>query len=122
MSAPVNRSEARALLRRALADAPAERGLSEDLEDAIADMLLEQIAAAKSAAEHEVERKTLDPVFQLLGSAKLRLKSIQAFHHLQRFAPEMLVDNNHAPRLDKLVIDAIEDLDQAEAKDDRIPF
>lgn len=121
MAQPTNRSEARDLLRRKLADCDLS-DIPEDLEDAIADMLLEQISAAKSAGAYEVERTTLDPVFKLIGSAKIRLGSIQAFHHLQRFSPEMLVGNNHAPRLDKLVIDAIEDLAQAEAKDDRIPF
>ena len=123
MSIPTNRSEARDLLRKVVADCDlAERGLREDLEDAIADLVLDQIAKARLASEAEVERKTLTPVFNLINSAKFRLKSIQAFHHLQRFEPQMLAGNNQSPMLDKLVIDAIEDLDQAANKDERIPF
>jgi len=123
MHVPTNRSEARDILRKVVESCGlAERGLREDLENAIADMLLEYVNSAQSAGAYAIEQKTLEPVFKLVGSAKTRLRSIQAFHHLQRFDPDMLVNDNRAPRLEKLVIDAIEDLEQAEAKDDRTPF
>lgn len=123
MNAPTNRAEARDLIRKVIADCDlAERGLREDLEDAIADMLLEQISSAKRDGAYDVERKTLDPVFKLIGSAKIHLDCMKAFRLLQRHAPEALRGNNWEPELEDFIRGAVDDIAKAQELDDRIPF
>jgi hypothetical protein len=124
MSAPTNRAEARDLIRKVLADCDlAERGLREDLEVALADLLMAQRSEAAREASREASDKherTMDVVFGMVQSARINMESVAAYRHLQKYDPQALSNDDWG--FDKYVREAIVDLTKAGDADDRIPF
>jgi len=87
------------------------------------ELLIDTVAAETRRIGSDVAAtgRSLDAIFRLIGSASIRLASIDAIVKLQHSNREVLA-NDWPERLAVLIRDTMADLEKALAKDDRIPF
>ena len=114
-----NRAQARDLIRSALHFTTV--ALDDRVETVLAELLLEHNQAGRREGEHAVSETLMGPVFDLIGSALIRLRCLEAAAYLKRHAHGMLISAS-LEQADDLLREAIKDLSKAADKDDRIPF